>query len=91
MTSKMDGLKRVLSAGALALATTTVGLGVPKAHARVDVGVSLGAPAVVAAPPVVTPYATAAPPVVGLNLGVGGGHDHWHHDHRWHDHGHHRR
>jgi hypothetical protein len=61
MMFKMDGFKRVLSVGALALATTTLAFGAPKAQARVDVGIGLGVPPVVVAPP---PVVVAPPPVV---------------------------
>lgn len=99
MMLKIDGFKRVLSVGALALATATSAIGAPKAQARVDVGIGLGAPpvvmappAVVAAPPVVAPYGVVAPPIVGpVNLGFGVGHDDWHGDRGWHERGHERR
>jgi hypothetical protein len=106
MMFKMDGFKRVLSVGALALAATTLAPGAPKAQARVDVGIGLSAPpvvvapppvvvtlpAVVAAPTVVAPYAMAAVPIAGgVNLGFGGWHDGWHGDRGRHERGHERR
>jgi hypothetical protein len=102
MVFKIDRYKRVLGAAAVALVTTTFALGVPPAYARVDVGIGLGAPYAVTAPPVVTPYgyaappyvapyAYAAPPIVGMNLGFGFGPDRWHGGRGGYEHGHGRR
>jgi hypothetical protein len=65
MIFKNDRFKGMLSVGALALMTTTLALGIPKAQARVDVGIDLGVPPIVAAPPaVLAAPATVMPPVV---------------------------
>lgn len=64
MMLKMGRFKRALSIGALALATTTLMLGAPKAQARVDVGIDLGAPTVVAPPVVMAPPAPLAVPTL---------------------------